>query len=278
LLLRRAANNPATPLPSIAIAIQRSLSISAWLQFLGGIGRLYSGITTMTFVAGTPSQLAGWLASAIGATAILAFAIGRSSAHRYLLGGIVFSLMLFMAAAGPGALEPGFERYALFLVVPMIIACALGIDSLPPRLATTLAVSIAALMLALTVGGTFRPLMTTGGGAHMAFRTGPVEPKAAVAGFVRSQHDTRAIVVCPDWWSYWPLRYLLARDAGVSVAIAADANLPAGVRERLPSAPDRNGAAIYEVAFDNSTPGNRAPVFTAQDAAGRPVLHVFRVN
>jgi hypothetical protein len=285
-LLRAAANNPNTPLPSIAVATGRTFSLAAWGQLVMGIARLYSGSSTLTYIAGPPAYASALLAQVIGITALVGLAVRRGPSnvpvHGWLLAGMAASVVLFMIAAGPGALEPGYERYALFLLVPLIIVVALGLVTLFERRATLVALVVSTGLLIVTTSGYFAPLLTTGGAAHIAFRTGPVEPKQAAADFIRAQAATGVLVVCHDWWSYWPLRYLLHGDDRIIVSIAADANLPPGVSDRLPTAPTAHGAATYEVVLEggdgSAGVARRVPVFTATDAAGRPVVHVFRVN
>jgi hypothetical protein len=197
-----------------------------------------------------------------------------------LLIGIAISIALFMAVAGPSALQPGFERYALFLLVPLIVLSAIGVDGMPAALRQGLAIVVPAGMLVLTGVMYFAPLIEHGGDAHPTFRTGAIEPKLAALDFVRTQAGTRIAIVCEDWWLYWPVRYLAAGDPRLSVSLAPDAGVPPSVANRLaPSQTAEAADVAYEIVFDGSPrwPAKAfRPAFTAVDPAGRPILHVFK--
>ena len=293
LVLRKAAANPNTALPSVEMALARAISPAAWLDLAGGVLGLYSGVTTVWFIAGPLPDPAVVAAKSLAAMALLlpiGLAWREFWTHRHapwLLAGIGASLLVFHVVAGPAALRPGFERYALFLVVPLILLSAIAIDSLVDRQMVagwgTVAVTCAAMATTLSAGY-FYPLVVRGGDAATAFRTAVVEPKWAAYDFVRTDsRSARSVeVVAEDWWIYWPLRYFAGPASRIRVSLSPTAAFPGGLRppgdtgQTLSESPER----AYAVAFaggqlatelSRTTPA----VFTVFDPAGRPVLYVF---
>jgi hypothetical protein len=286
-VLIQAANNPNTPLPPLSVAIGRVFSVTAWVDLWRGIARMWAGITTASFVAGEPSAWLTSFAEITGLAALAASLLGRRwthvAAHRaWLLGGIGIGVVMFMLAGGPDPLaRPGYERYAVSLLVPLIVTTALGIEALFGNRSGLVALLMSGALLFVAGAGYFAPLVTDGG-TRAEFRTGIVEPKQAAADFIHSEAPAGALVICHDWWSYWPIRFLVGDNASTIVTIAPGANLPPGVRERLPIAPPNLKVPVFEVAFEGGEGwkelSSDVPAFTARDPKGRPILHVFRMN
>lgn len=282
-------------LSSIEMVVDRIASPGSWTERGAGIVRLFSGVTSATYVAGpVPDALRVWTdVFMIGALVLpialgwRAFRGGSASWGTWTLGGLIAGFVLFHVAAGSSALEPGFERYALCFIVPLSLLCAFGADALNRRWrhagAVTATVTCTVLATILVVGY-FRPLILRGGEAHQTFRTGLVEPKAAAFSFIRADSADAAVVsvFAENWWVYWPLRYLAHRERGrvhVEMLDAAEPRLrPAGVPPPLyPQTPGK----VYVVVFDGGIERLRVPgrtVFTAVDPAGRPILHVRDVR
>ncbi len=273
-------------------AIARVFSPHAWGELLVGIAGLFSGVTAAAFIGGPlpyPAVIVGRLVA--GLAIALPIAIGwrafRSRAHApWLLAGVVVGLAIFHAVAGPAALQPGLERYAMFVLVPLVIVCAVALDSLAetqPAL-TTLAFSLTcAAFVAVLLGGYFYPLAIRGGDSASAFRTGSVEPKLAAYDAIQADSAGAAVVsvVAEDWWLYWPLRYFAGGDSRIHVDLMPGANAPGGLYPAgagpppSPQRSDRN----YAVVFDGSEAwaalrSSNRRVFTAFDPLQRPILHV----
>jgi hypothetical protein len=279
-------------LPSIEMVVARVVSPAAWLESALSIVRLISGVTAVTYIAGPMPAIGTLLADGIAMLAVLAgvgvaWRGGSGLAGRVgasLLVGIICSVIMFHVVAGPIAIQPGFERYAMALVIPIAVLCALGIDGLI-RLQPSAGVALASVLpiglIAVVIGGYFYPLASRGGDAHPTFRTGRQEPKAAAYEFVRTDSAPDAVVAvfAEDWWIYWPIRYLAGPDGGrVFVEMIGDTPpvYPPGVTPRTyPHPPDR----IYAIVFDQGAAWSRVRhtgrvVFTAFDPIGRPILHV----
>lgn len=296
-LLDALAKNPDTVVPSIEIVLGRVFSPTAWLDLATGVIRLFSGVSAISDMAGA---LSPWGRTTLDLIAVLVFivplalAVRRFRADRpsyglWLLAGLVVSLIAFHVVSGPLALASGRERYGLFLLVPEIVLVAMALDRLAdarPLLAGSAATLAAASFVALTVGGYFVPLISRGGEARPALRTGASEPKVAAFDFIISDSASAEViqVMTEDWHLYWPLQYLAGPYPRFHVELLEGANAPRGLRPAgvaappYPHAPD----VIYSLVFDNGGEWRRlraageTPAFTASDPLGRPILHVVR--
>lgn len=303
-------------LPSIEMVTGRVVSLDAWLDSGWSIVRLASGVTAATYTAGpVPARLAMLadvlsllLLAAAAGVAIRASRVNRSWPGLPLAAGMLASFVAFHVVAGPVALAPGLERYAMSFVVPLAIMFALTIDALggfaPPAMpqddiAAGVALgskwqgvipgSLCGAWLAsaamLLGAGYFYPLLTWGGEAHATFRTGREEPKAAAYEFIASDsgEDEVVAVYAEDWWIYWPMRYLALPEWGrIFVEMIGETPPlypPGASTPAYPRPPER----IYAVVFDSGGPYQRVRdvgrlLFTARDPIGRPILHVFALD
>jgi hypothetical protein len=195
-----------------------------------------------------------------------------------LVAGWLLALAAFAVLAGPEALLPGQERYAICLVGPAVVLAARGAAVWWGQKSTGKASGTrrtAAVVLALAAAWFvaadfhqhyFRFIERTGGCAHQTFRTAAVEPKRAALDYIM-RHRTPGMtwIVADGWWSYWPLQYLAAADNDVRVVEADDkASGPALALART------EGRAWY-VRFCN---GEASPGQQILDYGGRPVLCV----
>jgi hypothetical protein len=284
-------------LPSIEMVLERLLSPRAWLETISGVLRLFSGVTVALSISGATgvrplAPTADILTAAVFVVPLL-FAWNHLGPLRerllWLAAGMGAAVATFHVVAGPAMLQPSFERYALFLIVPLIVLCALLLDAAMARrpLAGSLTAGAAcAGLAALLVGAYFVPLITRGGAAHETYRTGPVEPKAAAfAAIQNASRNARSVaVVAENWWLYWPMRYLAGGErARVQVQLFDNSIgvwLPAGaIAQRYPHIPEK----VFAVAFDggvlSSRLTNRAQLlFTAVDPLHRPIVRVFSID
>jgi hypothetical protein len=290
--LVRIAGNPDTPLPSVSMVIDRLFSPALWLGRMWGAAGLLSGITSVVYVGGPLSLPVVEGAAGIGAAALLLpVAFGRRALrqHRHavwLLVGVVVTFAGFHVVAVPAALTPGLERYALFLLVPLVIVTAVAIDAWisTQRIAGLLgAAMFAAAMAAVQIGGYFVPLATRGGGSAATYRTGAVEPKLAAFEFIAAESGGGPItVIAEDWWLYWSLRYFAGANGRIHVEPARSASIPGGTHPagaivRPPPPPARTFVVAFAGSEFPSTLTRAEPLFTAVDPVNRPILHVFSV-
>jgi hypothetical protein len=208
-------------------------------SFVAGYLRLFSGTAIYQFIsgAGLATAEAGWYghttwACNVGFALLALFALlgfvrrlGEAPAATdvCLAFGWLLMLAAFFVIAGPRALAPHFERYAVCLIAPGALVVSRGLcwwmdrsrfDS--NRLAVALALA-AWLWPASFYVNYFRPFFERGGISHQTFRTGEVEPKLSALDLVLARRHGPVEIVCHEWWSYWPLAYLAYREPDVRV-------------------------------------------------------------
>jgi len=209
------------------------------------------------------------------------------AADRALLAGWALTLVGFLLVAGPSAMLPGWERYALCLVAPTTLLLARGavlaFRAAAPRGEWVLA---AAPLLGLAFLADFQVhyfefFRETGGRAHATFHTGPVEPKEAAVRWIAAQRPpaddhARSLsekgsdplplrgltpfrigikpswIVTTEWWNYWPLRYLAADRPGLRVMTWEEAEQQGGFRTAL------SEGRVFLVEFSGSPAAERA--------------------
>ena len=143
-------------------------------------------------------------------------------------------LAAFLLVAGPQALAPGRERFAMCLIAPGVLLLARGAalawEAASPRWRSVLAAAtlLGWLPVADVQTHYFRFIEGTGGQAHATFRTAAVEPKQAALQAILEQSGGRAWIVCSEWWNRWPMRYLALTQRGLcvpepEVVVASDA-------------------------------------------------------
>lgn len=290
----RVAANQNTSLPSIAMVIERLTSPAIWIEVGVGIGRMFAGISSAQHISGPlPS-------AAVTAADVTTFAIVMSGVilcwrdriqMRWMGGGVILALGAFIVVAGPDAVVPQHERYALSFLMPLILIVAAGSDAL---IETRRVIGIAMLASTLvmfatsTAAGYFAPLVVDGGRSLDSFRTGTVEPKAAAYEFIRADSGASQVsVIAQDWWTYWPLRYLSRPDAArIRIDVLPGANMPGGERPAgAPVPPPLTGevkryAVLFETGVEWAALRKRGtqPLFTARDPRGRAILHVVALR
>ena len=285
-------------LSSIETVVARVASPASWMDTGLGFVRLFSGVTTaLDFSGPIDPRLLQFSDLVVIAAAVAAIVVAWTTRRAapppwsaWLLAAVGVGLIAYHVVAGPQSLQPGFERYATCLIVPIAILCGVTLDALVGRArrlgnaASAVLWSTLALVLAV---GYFVPLAARGGDGphHEAYRTGAEEPKLAAFRFI--ERDSRGLtpvaVFAQDWWLYWPIRYLASPvQDRIKVEPLGSQGLalfpPGAVRPQYAGPPSR----VYAVVFEGY-PGGSAlraaapPVFTAADPLGRPIVHVFQI-
>ncbi|HET8538410.1 MAG TPA: hypothetical protein VFL83_00930 [Anaeromyxobacter sp.] len=210
-----------------------------WATFLLRYARLLSGDTVFQYVAGnglgaarTPADLGVLLLLAALLAAGARRLVGRrAGVEAGIVAGWLATLVAFFLFAGPHAMQPHLERYALVLVVPTVLAVTALLRELEgwshrPALPVGIVAACAALALAAFGTRYLAALEETGSTSAETFWTGPVEPKAEAFRLVSAATPAAgARLVAEDWWTYWPLAYL-ARGSPVRVVRAEEARGP----------------------------------------------------
>ncbi len=210
------------------------------VSFVLNLVRLFSGATVYRFISGalpdmvespTLADLDGFDAFAILWIGLAVYGFVRQLRLRWqtadvcLAWSVPLVLLGFFIVAGPAALQPHFERYALVLIAPGAVLLARGITwwtlGDPRRSALTMLVASACGWVLLAGYWSFywREFDATGGAGHLAFRTARSEPKAQALDVIcRSRAEGgQTTIAVDDWWLYWPLRYLASGDPALRV-------------------------------------------------------------
>lgn len=163
-------------------------------------------------------------------------------ADAFLLIGFGLALLPFYWGVGHMALQPGYERYALWMVAPGALIAARGYCALlesawqKPQVYFKYAVvgaglAVPVVLLLAFFVQYFQTFSSDGGRAHFTFRTARDEPKLmalrevlawqkqvlASKIAVNNQVDNRLWIVTADWWNYQPLCYLTLKNPAVYV-------------------------------------------------------------
>jgi hypothetical protein len=299
-LIRKAAMGAAAALALVAAAwLARRVfpSFSPEGQGLGHLAdlglalvwgfRLFSGYSAFEDFAGPLPPAAGLaLDLAFVGPGLLLWVAGTRALVRQgrrreaaLALGVPLSLAAFLYLTGTRYLAATYERYMLFLTVPMIVCLSLFAQALwGERRAELLGLGMGALMLVLFAALYLWPLQTAARLPFKTYWTGPREPKAAAFLWMEADRRARGLetagVLAGDFWTEWPLRYLACRNphwtlwgGGNSMSASeAAAHLEAGG---------------YAVAYRGDPleavlarlPGLRCQEFA--DGAGRPAVLVW---
>ena len=273
--------------------------------------RLFTGGTIYRYIAGSrswfewplPADLDGWgfdvvvfWFAAFTSTWLLWRSRCRPVHHAgdaFLPAAWLLQFIAFIAAAGPPAMAPGYERFAIGLIGPITLLLTRGAMSVWEaaasrwRFALMLTPLLGWLWLADFQTHYFRFIEQTGGESHLTFRTAAVEPKQAALDYilqnVRVTKETTAAqadvwIVCSEWWNLWPIRYLAASTSGVHVVTPAEAEASDDFQQNL------NLGQVWYVEFCDS-PADRAlesgladrnvDQECFNDYTGRPFLNVI---
>ena len=218
------------------------------------VSRVYSGVTTFRFLAGSgfgndvSEQDAGlpggddavvglefmsvdgialWIAPVTLICLIVPLARGHIRWEATFFVGYLLGLVAFFLVGGTAITDPGYERYSLWLVLPGVVlgcrAWEVGVCEGRPKM-----LPAAAGIAGLALGGTllwsihtnyFRFIEQSGGEGHRAFRTGVIDPKQAALNQILAASPAGAeiYVAASETWIYRPVNYLAQADDRVQV-------------------------------------------------------------
>ncbi len=260
-------------------------------RFTLDLGRLFLGTTIYQFISGgVTSDAVGWsdvLTWCAAGLAVYGFAKQVEKAHDSLYprfaAGLFISLAAFYVVAGPRGVQPHFERYAIWTIVPITLVVSRGIAW---WLRPGCQYSPVALTAFLTVAGGllfgyerlyFQVFDTTGGESHLAFRTAEMDPKQRALQhiFARNRPDRTALIVSECWWTLWPIAYLASAKDNVQVMSGREyAANAARFADCDPWFVDLQVSTFECGANGRANEALGGYVFRATDRAGRPVVVV----
>ncbi|GEM_PF-317139 len=280
------------PGAKLGMAITHLTTPGEWAAFATLFGRLFSGATLIEYVAGpigkTPLiwfDIASWLCLGIfGIAGVREFTQRNDRTAIHVMLGLGWAIFGFFLVAGSTGLKPHWERYAQFLMAPvlMMAAAAVGTPSAHDRKATVLfalLLGIATTQLTCVHHLYWKQLTQHGSASHRAFRSGPSEPKQWAFDLVRTAAGSLpAVIVAEDWWCGMPLRYLAQGAPEITVEDGPANEVLADVVERL-------NQRRFLIGFEGGPfqklvrqlPPNRHEIHHRQidDPDGMPILHVW---
>lgn len=225
-------------MPRIAANVGAMENYTAFVQRFGD---LFTGATVYQYISGT--LILGHSATSatrialeslgIAIAGLVAFSLfnsihrGKSAPDLWLVVGWAMTVGGFFAVAGPTAIAPHFERYAICLVAPTVLLLGRALDWwMRPTTRFSMATAPLLLLLAGCMLATFKQhyfdeLNQLGGRSHLTFRTAAVEPKQqAMEAIVRQREPGRPLLIqTSEWWLYWPLQYLAYAHDDVAVEL-----------------------------------------------------------
>jgi hypothetical protein len=272
-------------LGSLAGLGRRLADPAQWAAFGIGLEQLLTGETIYIYVTGQGfaglarliDLSAAVLIMGLAASGIITLRRNAFGREAGVVTGWLVSLILFMLIAGPAAIQPHFERYAVWLIAPTALALAILIRRLFAREA--MAISAMVIVTSLLLIGFrehyFQMLEDVGSRSARTFWTGQVEPKQAAHGQFAAIARTKGPihVIAEDWWLFWPVRYL-AQGEPIEVR-NAEGRLP-------PQDKSTPRDELFWLVYNGSaldrrlsaTPGAR--LRSAIDATGHPqALHIW---
>jgi uncharacterized membrane protein len=231
----------------LAVAAQRAVTPSQYVLFVRRYADLFSGTTIYRYVTG--AQLDDSLLDVrlyrLAASIVLALAMiaivqrlrrGTSTAEEVLIAGCLVSAFGFFLVAGPEAADIDTQRYAMCLIGPGAVLFGLAGDWWIERFrrpAVCGGLLLAWLLIWSFHTNYLRPFEQSGGEAHRTFRTAAIEPKLAAAAYVsREAGGEPRWIVATEWWTYWPLAYLLHGHDEARVLGSAAGDVPFGEDRR----------------------------------------------
>ena len=300
----------------LAVAGGRLLAPHEGAEFARHYMRLFSGATVYQYIAGALRPAAGefsWMLAAhdLAALAAALFIAGtwwtmlRRKVRRQPLAeradhngkadvclAFAGALMVlgFFLVAGPKAIAPHYERYAICLVAPGALLAARAAAWLlvaakatnaQRRLSAGLACAGGALLASCYLHY-FDFMIRTGGASHVAFRTAEVDPKEQALRHIlaRREGPRPVYIVASSWWSYWPLAYLASGETGVYVITGEGAYEQQDVQQALHAGNlwvvEFTGTAEHREAIEQLTRnGRRAEEWEFAGSDGAAVLTVI---
>jgi hypothetical protein len=214
--------------PALSLLAERPLRFlsqpPAALHLFALPGLLLTGGRAFGFFAGMPETPLVWSVAALATLGLggLAWRLRTSevASDRLLAWSwLLLPLPWWLAAGLLLPQSPGRERYVVWILVPAVLLVTRGLKD-APRLLLAVAATSALLSGAwlYAVDQQLWPETT-----HRAFRTGPIEPKIALAKRIvqLSPPGQPLRIAVADWWLEHPLRYLLPPDAEIGPDVAA---------------------------------------------------------
>lgn len=202
--------------------------------FLMRVGRILVGSAVFEYIAGSVSDANRNMFNNMvyGLLGFLLISLRKEWSKfkpiykRYFLG-FLMALTMFFLTAGLEGVAPHQERFAVWMVFPLVFLFTLLFISFfsgQRIVLNLLTVFVPLVFLGLNAWYYLIYFNDTGGSSHRTFVTSQqTEPKLAVAEFLETSRSSQeAKVLVDDWWLYWPVRYLLGEKSEFEVVSLKD--------------------------------------------------------
>jgi len=260
----------------------RVLNLETWVEYGRFWGDVMNGIAVYEYIGGGVVQEWKWLLNGVwwlGVMPLLVWAmkIATESKEWKWLGmmvGLIVGGVMFLGLGGVSAIGIGYERYVVWMVVPVLLWWAYGMEKLLEKVKRRKIMELGWLMgvgvwLMSFWVGYFDPYMDNSRKMHRTFWSGKVEPKQQVVDWLERNGEGRAVVVAENWWVYWPVRYGLGEDERWKVVNVEDLD------EDLINERDK----VFWVGFADGPLDdqiNEEADFVAEDENGEAILKVWK--
>ncbi len=217
-------------LPGMTAVMSRMVNVQEMGDFLLNFSRLISGGIVYEYITGVKSSLytgAIDIIFSISLVFMMAFLIFKS----YKVNNIkifsfscsfVLMLGIWYVSFSSFPLQPGSERYSLFLLYPFIICVGYYFQMISEYINYKKLIIVSLVMGNIMMVGFiknyFIQIYDTGGESEITFRTNYIEPKQMVFNKINDEKSKDKIsVVASQWWNAQPLMYLGYNDKQFNV-------------------------------------------------------------
>ncbi len=232
--------------PNIIAAIkkipERFLDFNQWSVFIIYFGRLFTGTTIYSYIVSPLFEKGAYIGDFVfWSFSVVVFIFGgrrilqkKQWAHVGFICGLVLSAALFYLIAGIQGIQPHYERYAVFLVMPYIISVAILLENISlrckmPRLPKVVGLLLGTMLLYGFYFNYFQFIIETGGQSHRTFRTAPIEPKEHAYLLIKNdsmKYKHAFTIFAQDWHIFMPIRYLISGEKRISAINMKSIMLP----------------------------------------------------
>jgi len=248
------------------------------LAAMAGIARFFSGTSIAPWLCGGDP---GWGVDAVtGALLVLAVVVlarrihaDAESKETATLLGVLLSLLAFGLVAGPAALAPGSEHFAMVLVAPVLLVVALALnraDEPRPHAAVTAAALLGTIWMASFFVADMLVILRTGGRDACTATAGYADPKQQAAALLTVEAAGRRSLVAGESWEIAePLRYFAYRTPSLRVVDAAAVDDWNTVTDAV---------TFPGSALDRRFAETRRPQHIIRDRGGRPAIDLWHLR
>jgi hypothetical protein len=202
---------------------ETTANIATFLQLFAD---LFSGRTVVEYLSGAPVSMFIWN---LWRLAVLVVIVGglrhllqsKDPEDQWLGKGLILGLLAFFVAAGNRGLEPGYERYGMILIVPIVCVWSKWLATLFRQVRpefTVLTLIVPTVLLLQSYATSVDHIRNTGGTASIPARTGHEDTRTQAADLLKQHIGSRAaVVLTSNFHCSQPLQYLLTDQTRIQV-------------------------------------------------------------